>query len=106
VALAARLLPLAAGLVLAGCASTGPRVLALPGSGKTLDQFHADDGACREWAGRASSDRRGYDMAYLQCMYAKGNRIPVTGGRQPAYVSPPAGSAAPGAPPAPPEPSR
>jgi len=106
VALAAWLLSLAAGLILAGCASTGPRALALPGSGKTLDQFHADDGACREWAGRASSDRPGYDMAYLQCVYANGNRIPVTGGRQPAYVSPPAGSAAPGAPPAPPGLSR
>jgi hypothetical protein len=64
VALTAWLLLLAAGLVLAGCASPGPRVLALPGGGKTLDQFQADDGACREWAGRASSDKRGYEMAY------------------------------------------
>jgi hypothetical protein len=37
-----------------------------------------------------------YDMTYLQCMYAKGNQIPVPGGiYEPTYVSP--GSTVPGA---------
>jgi len=41
-----------------------------------------------------------YDMTYLQCMYAKGNQIPVPGGIfEPTYVSP--GSSPPGAAPAP-----
>jgi hypothetical protein len=45
-------LPLAAGLLLAACAPipTAPHVMALPGSGKSLDQFDVDDGACRYWA--------------------------------------------------------
>jgi hypothetical protein len=29
---------------------TGPSVMALPGSGKTFDQFRADDGSCRQFA--------------------------------------------------------
>ena len=37
---------------LAGCASmpTGPSVTVLPGSGKTFDQFRADDQECRQFA--------------------------------------------------------
>ena len=95
-------LSLAAGLVLAACASS-PRVMVLPGTGKTLDQFHADDAACREWAGQQSStDQWRYDMAYMQCMYAKGNRIPVPGGSQPTYMSPaPAAAGPPNVPPPP-----
>ncbi len=132
----------AAGLVSA-CAfvPSGPNVLALPGSGKTFDQFRADDASCRQYAfqqsggvsaGQASSAsalgsaavgtalgaaagaainggsgaavgagagllagsvvgagaaqgsayeiQRRYDYAYLQCMYATGNRVPVPGG--------------------------
>lgn len=128
---------------LGGCASlpTGPTVLALPGDGKSFDQFINDDAVCRQWAGRriglpqeqvagrntatgavagtaigaglgaalgaaggdvgagvafgavsglliggsagAQADQaygweaqRRYDIAYEQCMYAKGNRIP------------------------------
>ena len=30
-----------------------------------------------------------YDMTYMQCMYAKGNQIPVARGSEPAYTSPP-----------------
>ncbi len=39
-------------LALGGCASvpTGPSVLALPGDGKTLEQFQSEDLACRHWA--------------------------------------------------------
>lgn len=132
---------------LAACATipTGPSVMALPGTGKSFDQFRIDDIDCRQFAyaqvggvtgqlaaqdsavksavvgtalgaaagaaiGSASGDmgagaaigagsgllfgsavgtgyssgsyyeaQRRYDYAYLQCMYAKGNRIPVQG---------------------------
>ena len=43
----------------------------------------------------ASAIQRRYDNAYIQCMYSKGNRVPVSGhleSRQPqppAYVAPP-----------------
>lgn len=130
-------------LVLGGCVSvpTGPSVLALPGDGKTFEQFQTEDQSCRHWAdqqlgvapqdvsnqntaagaaagtaigaalgaaiGAASGDvgigaaigaasgllfgtsagaesgrvsganaQRRYDIAYQQCMYAKGNQIP------------------------------
>ena len=38
--------------VIGGCASTptGPSVMVLPGPGKTMDQFQADDGHCRQIA--------------------------------------------------------
>jgi hypothetical protein len=79
---------------LSGCATkpTAPSVMALPGFEKPLEQFHAEDTFCRQWAAeraqetaeRASAGelysfnarQQWYDMAYLQCMYAKGNRIP------------------------------
>jgi hypothetical protein len=127
-------------LLLAGCATvpTGPSVMALPGSGKSFDQFRADDLECRQYAhyqiGGAGADQaaadagvrsaalgtvvgalagaaiggrggagvgagtgllfgsmagtgaaqsssyrtqRSYDNAYLQCMYAKGEQVPV-----------------------------
>ncbi len=139
-----RLLRMAAGLVLAGCATipTGPSVMVLPGTGKDFQQFQVDDVVCRQWAqqqtgttpGKASANsavsgaaigtavgaasgaaigaasgnpgtgaavgsgigllggtamgadyaagarwsaQRRYDIAYMQCMYAKGNQIPV-----------------------------
>ena len=117
---------------------TAPSVMALPGTGKTFDQFRADDAACRQFAfeqvggvstnqaatasavgsaaigtalgaaagaafnggsgaavgagagllvgsafGAGAAPRsaydvqRRYDYAYLQCMYAAGDRIPV-----------------------------
>ncbi|HEY2000609.1 hypothetical protein [Paraburkholderia sp.] len=119
---------------------TGPSVMALPGTGKTFDQFRADDASCRQYAfqqvggvstnqaatasgvgsavvgtalgaaagaafnggsgaavgagagllagslfgasasqGSAYEVQRRYDYSYLQCMYASGNRIPVSG---------------------------
>src|ERR1700730_3052909 len=38
--------------ILGGCAVVpeGPSVMALPGTGKTFDQFRADDGSCRQFA--------------------------------------------------------
>ena len=129
-------------LLLAGCASipAGPSVMALPGSGKSFDQFRSDDAECRQYAqqqiggvgtdqaaadagvrsavigtvvgavagaaigGRdnagvgagtgllvgsmagagagqssARATQRNYDNAYIQCMYAKGEQVPVAG---------------------------
>jgi uncharacterized protein YcfJ len=40
-------------LLLAACATpapTGPAILVLPGTGKTFDQFRADDHGCRDFA--------------------------------------------------------
>ncbi|MDF3840087.1 YMGG-like glycine zipper-containing protein [Cupriavidus basilensis] len=134
-------LPLAA-LTLAGCAvmPSGPSVMVLPGTGKSFDQFRADDNSCRQFAfsqvggvtanqaatnsavgsavvgtalGAAAGaafnggsgaavgagagllagslvgasnaqysgygSQRRYDAAYVQCMYASGNRVPVYG---------------------------
>ena len=128
-------------LLLGGCASipNGPSMMALPGTGRTLDQFRFDDNDCRRYAfqqiggktaeqaqkdsavrsavigtavgavagaaigGRsgagvgagtglvvgsmAGSDsgersaygtQRQYDNAYIQCMYAKGHKVPVS----------------------------
>lgn len=150
----------AAGLVSA-CAfvPSGPSVLALPGTGKTFDQFRADDASCRQYAfqqsggvsagqasgasalgsaavgtalgaaagaainggsgaavgagagllagsvagagaaqGSAYEVQRRYDYAYLQCMYATGNRVPVPGGMSGGNGAP-ARSAAPPLPP-------
>lgn len=147
---------------LAGCASapTGPSVMALPGTGKSFDDFRRDDVECRQYAhlqiggdaaGSATTDpalqsgavgaavgtvagaliggregagvgagtgllfgsavgadaargstyetQRRYDNAYVQCMYAKGQKVPISGtylqsspgaGRpMPAYPPPP-----------------
>ena len=131
------------GLLLSACATvpSGPSVMALPGTGKSFDQFQTDDVVCRDWASREAGTtpqrmagvdtaegagigtligaglgaaigaaagnpglgaavgagggllsgtvfgaRRGqaaggevqhrYDIAYTQCMYAKGNHVP------------------------------
>ncbi|MGU7783611.1 hypothetical protein [Burkholderia sp. PU8-34] len=136
-----------AGLVSA-CAyvPTGPTVMALPGTGKSFDQFRVDDANCRQYAfqqsggvtagqastasavgsaavgtaigaaagaafgggrgaavgagagllggsvvgagaaqGSAYEVQRSYDYAYLQCMYATGNRVPMPGGMSGGY---------------------
>jgi outer membrane lipoprotein SlyB len=58
--------------------------------------------------GAGLSVQRRYDITYMQCMYAKGNQIPVPRGSRPAYTSPPPPPPAgvppppPGAPPPPP----
>jgi len=145
-------------LTVAGCATvpSGPSVMALPGSGKTFEEFQADDAICRQWAAQqiglspqetvnqntatgavvgtaigaglgaaigAASGHAGagaaigagsgllvgtaagantgqfygrqaqhrYDIAYSQCMYAKGNEIPgvVTRSRRSRRIMPP-----------------
>ena len=108
---------------LAGCASapTGPSVMVLPATGKSMEQFQAEDARCRQIAaaelarvpGGQVSDQKRYDMAYLQCMYAEGNQIPVSrvpgysapGGAAPPTVTRPSGTPAPPAGPPPPPPS-
>ena len=136
-----RLSPLIAIFSLTACVGmpTGPSMMALPGNGRSFDEFRYDDYTCREFAqeqaggtpsrasvasgvgsavvgaglgaaaGAALGGGRGaaigagtgmlagglagtntarasgsvsqqrYDMAYTQCMYAKGHRVPVSG---------------------------
>ena len=150
---------IAAALILGGCASmpTGPSLMALPGSGKTFDQFRFDDSECQRYAfqqiggttaqqsandsatrsavigtavgavagaaiggksgagvgagtgllfgsvaGADAGQRSGYgtqrqyDNAYIQCMYARGHRVPVSAEmarslqQTPSSYSPPA----------------
>jgi hypothetical protein len=57
--------------------------MVLPGSGRTLEQFQLDDMACRGWATEQTESGKGaaggsglsaqgrYDIAYMQCMFAK-----------------------------------
>ncbi|HEX2769583.1 MAG TPA: glycine zipper family protein [Geobacteraceae bacterium] len=126
----------------------------LPGSGKSFEQFQADDALCRQWAGQqigmtpqetvnqnaatgavagtligaslgaalgaatgnagagaaigagsgllvgtasganagqvyGMEAQRRYDIAYQQCMYAKGNQVPGAGTRRVRRASPP-----------------
>ena len=88
-------------LALAACVTvpTQPGILALPGTDKTLEQFQADENECgRNAYGRvsamnaSSSDYyelpRRFDFAFLQCLYAKGHKVPVLGG----YTNAPAGN--------------
>ena len=156
--------PLVALLMLGACTTipTGPSIMAMPGTGKSFDQFRADDADCRQFAlgqvggatanealvdsgvksaavgagvgalagaalgghsgagvgagvgllagsaagagaGQASGygTQRRYDNAYIQCMYAKGERVPVSGQMAPAraYNSQPAASYTPPPPP-------
>jgi hypothetical protein len=84
-------LALLSALVLIGACATAPTepgVLALPGTGKTLEQFNADHDECRKRASAPPGDaasgswteqQRRYDFAYIQCMYVKGHRVPVPG---------------------------
>ncbi len=104
-------------LALAGCAWTpaGPSVLVLPGTGKTLEQFQADNSACQQWATTQTTPgaavtygswivQRQYDIAYQQCMYAKGNQVPFASPVSPgpnAPAPPPPAPQAPGPPPPP-----
>jgi hypothetical protein len=70
--------------LLSGCGTipAAPSVMALPGQGKTLEQFHAEDTSCRQWAAQQTQETvkgastgqlygsavgQWYDMAYMQC---------------------------------------
>lgn len=140
-------------LVAAGCATVpnGPSITAYPGTGRSFDQFRADDADCRNYAasqnqspsdaqadsvaksavlgtvigavaGAAIGGSRGagvgagtgllfgtaagasegnraaygtqrrYDASYAQCMYAKGDKVPINGrlmSNQGGYAPPP-----------------
>lgn len=54
-------------------------------------------------AGQASGygAQQRYDNAYIQCMYAKGERVPVSGPMAPAYSAPPRAAYPPPPPPPP-----
>jgi len=144
-----------AALALSGCVSMpeGPSVMALPGTGRSFDQFRADDMDCRQYArsqiggtaeqaqensaiksaavgtaigaaagallgghqgagsgaaaglivgsaaGAGAGNSSGYslqhryDIAYTQCMYAKGDQVPMSGyaprRAAPTYYAPP-----------------
>jgi len=62
-------------------------------------------GAGNAQASQGSVQRR-YDASYMQCMYAKGNQVPVARGSVPAYTAPAAATAATPPPPPPPPPAR
>jgi hypothetical protein len=78
--------------LLSACSTmpSGPSVLVLPGAGKDFNSFHKDDLMCRQIAHEqivtAPEDpdskeegQQNYDINYIQCMYGKGNRVPVPG---------------------------
>lgn len=79
-------------LLLGGCSGmpSGPSVLALPGAGKSFDQFHNDDRSCRQLSRNQlktaqeepdskEEAQQDYDIVYIQCMYGKGHKVPVPG---------------------------
>ena len=71
----------AIGAVAGGHHGTGPGA-ALGGA------IGASQGSVLAQAETGSAQRR-YDIAYLQCMYANGNAVPVRGGYQSAPLPPP-----------------
>lgn len=152
-------------LTLGGCVTvpSGPSIMSLPGTGKSFDQFRADDMDCRQYATaqvggnttqKAASDsgvgaaavgtvvgaaagalidgssgagvgagvglltgalvgsstanasaytlQQRYDIGYIQCMYAKGHKVPVSGRFASANERPAARSYTPPPPPPPP----
>ncbi len=105
--------------MLIGCATppTVPCVMVLPGTGKSFDQFRADEQECRQYAHAQLSDGSGgslagagpsdgrslqqrYDFAYQQCMYAKGHKIPMSREQAERYAPKPS------TPPPPPPPGK
>ena len=70
-----------------GAAAGSPATGAAVGAGVGLLGGTAAGASAAE--GTYRTVQRRYDMAYMQCMYAKGNQIPVARGSQPAYTVPP-----------------
>jgi hypothetical protein len=65
-------------------------MMVLPGTNKTFDQFRLDEQDCRAHAqaqnakssteqDSAGSPQQRFDRSFLQCMYAKGHKVPLTG---------------------------
>jgi len=74
----------AAGAAL-GAAAGNPAVGAAAGAGVGLLGGSAIAGGYADSAVHSVQHR--YDIAYMQCMYAKGNQIPVARGSLPAYTA-------------------
>ena len=83
-----------------GAAAGSPATGAAVGAGAGLLGGTAVGAGNAGAAYRTTQSR--YDASYMQCMYAKGNQIPVARGSVPAYGSQPARSATPPPPPPPP----
>jgi hypothetical protein len=88
-------------------------MLVLPGSGKTFDQFRLDEQDCRVHAqsqiskssteqDSAGTPQQRYDRSFMQCMYAKGHKVPIAGGRLSEYIDSTQSPARTSTPPAPP----
>lgn len=75
-------------LVSLSACTTAPNVMVLPGAGKPFEEFQRDDVVCRQWAA-GPSQRDRYDIAYQQCMYARGNQIPGVVPASPSDATPP-----------------
>jgi hypothetical protein len=86
-----------------GAAAGSPATGAAVGAGAGLLGGTAA-GASRA-GGSSEAVQYRYDMTYMQCMYAKGNQIPVARGSEPAYTVPPPPPAAPLPPGIPPPPA-
>jgi len=96
-------------VLIGGCAGipTGPSVLALPGTGKTLNEFRSSDIQCYQYAAQSIGSvsggessrsygydaQRRYDNAYVQCMYASGHKVPVSAAMAKNLSQMPAGPA-------------
>lgn len=80
-------------MLLSACGSTptyGPSMMVLPGTNKTFDQFRLDEQDCRAHAQSqvtkssteqesAGTAQQRFDRSFMQCMYAKGHKVPLTG---------------------------
>ena len=90
-------LPVAAGLIMAACATipTGPSVMVLPGSGKPFEQFQADDAVCRQWAAQQTGTTT--ERASTRCSVSGAAIGTVLGAAAGAAVGAAAGSPATGA---------
>jgi Glycine-zipper domain len=76
-----------------GAAAGNPAAGAAIGAGVGLTGGSIGGAAAAE--GARNAVQRRYDIAYMQCMYAKGNRIPVPRGSQPSYATQPRATTAP-----------
>jgi len=94
IAILLKRLAMALGVVLlSACSSAptyGPSILVLPGAGKSFDQFRLDEQDCRGYAqsqfvkstsdqDTAGAPQQRYDRSFVQCMFAKGHRVPISG---------------------------
>jgi hypothetical protein len=75
-----------AALLLGGCVEypSQPTVAVMPAPNKPFEVFQGDDLACRSYAfqqAKANNDYQygaqyRYNVAYMQCMYSRGNQVP------------------------------